>query len=45
MIVHKAVGVAEPVVAFVVEGQNFEKRLSILAVFEYGFLSLPRLVL
>ena len=37
MIIHKAVGVTEPVVAFIDEGKDFEKCLSVLVVFEYGF--------
>jgi hypothetical protein len=37
MIVHKAVGVTEPVVAFIDEGKDFEKCLSVLIVFEYNF--------
>src|SRR3990170_8202232 len=37
MIVHEAVGVTEPVVAFIDEGKDFEKCLSVLVVLEYGF--------
>jgi hypothetical protein len=37
MIVHEAVGVAEPVVAFIDQGKDFEKGLSILVVFKYVF--------
>src|SRR3990170_303714 len=37
MIVHEAVGVTEPVVAFIDEGKDFEECLSILVVLEYGF--------
>ncbi len=38
MIVHETVGVTKPVVAFVDEGKDFEKCLSVLVVLEYGFL-------
>ena len=37
MIVHEAIGVTEPVIAFIDEGEDFKKYLSILVVFEYGF--------
>jgi hypothetical protein len=37
MVVHEAVGVTQPVIAFVDEGKDFEKGLSVLVVFEYGF--------
>jgi hypothetical protein len=38
MVVHEAVGVTQPVIAFVDEGKDFEKGLSVLVVLEYGFL-------
>jgi len=37
MIVHEAIGMAKPVVAFIDQGKDFEKGLSILVVFEYVF--------
>lgn len=37
MIVHEAVGMTEPVVAFIDKSKDFEKGLSILVVFEYVF--------
>jgi hypothetical protein len=37
MIVHEAVSVAKPMIAFIDEGKDLEKGLSILVVFEYGF--------
>jgi hypothetical protein len=37
MIVHETVGVTKPVIAFVDEGKDFEKCLSVLIIFEYGF--------
>jgi hypothetical protein len=41
MIVHEAVGVAEPVIAFIDMGKDFEECLSVLVVFEYGFFVVP----
>jgi hypothetical protein len=37
MIVHETVGVTKPMIAFVDEGKDFEKCLSVLVIFEYGF--------
>ena len=37
MIVHEAVSVTEPVIAFVDKGKDFEKCLSVLIILEYGF--------
>ena len=37
MIVHETESVTKPVVAFVDEGKDFEKYLSVLVIFEYGF--------
>jgi len=37
MIVHEAVSVTELVIAFVDECKDFEKCLSVLVIFEYGF--------
>ena len=37
MIVHETVGVTKPVVAFVDEGKDFEKCLSVLVIVEHGF--------
>jgi hypothetical protein len=38
MIIHEAIGMAEPMVALVDEGKDFEKYLTILIVLEYRFL-------
>ena len=37
VVVHEAVSVAKPVVAFIDEAKDFEKGISVLVVFEYGF--------
>ena len=37
MIVHETVGVTKPVIAFIDKGKDFEKCLSVLFIFEYGF--------
>jgi len=37
MIVHETVGVTKPVIPFVDKGKDFEKSLSVLVIFEYGF--------
>jgi hypothetical protein len=37
MIVHETVGVTKPVIAFIDEGKDFEKCLSVMVVLEYGF--------
>ncbi len=37
VIVHEAVSVTEPVIAFVDEGEYFEKYLPVPAIFEYSF--------
>jgi len=36
MIIHEAVSMAEPMIALIDKGQDFEKRLPILAFLEYG---------
>jgi hypothetical protein len=37
MVVHEAVTVAQPMVAFIDVREDFEKCLAVLVVFEYGF--------
>ncbi len=37
MIVHETVSVTKPVIAFVDEGKDLEKCLSVLVIFEHGF--------
>ena len=45
MVVHEAVSVAKPVVAFIDVSENPKKGLSVLVVFKDGFLSFPREVI
>jgi hypothetical protein len=37
MIVHEAVSVTEPVIAFVDEGKDVEKYLPVMVILEYSF--------